>query len=81
MNNRGPFVSPRTYLDGKFLDDLETWTVLYDPSAVEVVFLNPDHALDQTLTRVTVLDKSRKKMNCFFKGFEAGAPEARYKES
>ncbi|KAK3175417.1 hypothetical protein K4F52_010286 [Lecanicillium sp. MT-2017a] len=74
IDDRGRFVPPRTYLDGDFLDDLETWTTLYEPTAVRVEFSNPDHALDRMPSRVTVQDKSGCKMTCYFKGFGVGLP-------
>lgn len=72
VNNKGHSVPPRTYLDGDFLDELEGWTEFFEPSAVQVLFYEPEDALHEMPARVLVTPKSGVETPCFFKSFGSG---------
>ncbi|KAI8946290.1 hypothetical protein F4801DRAFT_565063 [Xylaria longipes] len=56
--------SSRTWLEDDFLDDLETWTALYDPANIVLSFEDPEDALFKPPRKVLI---DNEKTACFFK--------------
>ncbi|EON99259.1 putative protein kinase-like domain protein [Phaeoacremonium minimum UCRPA7] len=61
---KSPYSASHVWLDDDDLDDLETWTVLYDPAGIVLSFSNPEDALFKPPKKVLIDNKQRA---CFFK--------------
>ncbi|KAK3934005.1 hypothetical protein QBC46DRAFT_400822 [Diplogelasinospora grovesii] len=61
---KSPYRTSNVWLDDEFLDDLETWTALYDPAAIVLSFENPEDALFKPPGKVLIDDGQTA---CFFK--------------
>ncbi|TQV92393.1 hypothetical protein V2A60_007085 [Cordyceps javanica] len=59
-----PLLPSTTRFEDDFLDELETWTVLYDPVGICPVFENPEEALYKEPRRVMIRNGTAE---CFFK--------------
>ncbi|ENH72731.1 hypothetical protein FOC1_g10013398 [Fusarium oxysporum f. sp. cubense race 1] len=55
--------------DDDFLDDLETWTALYDPAGIVLSFKDPEDALFKPPSKVLIDDY---RTECFFKPCNSG---------
>ncbi|KAK3946137.1 hypothetical protein QBC46DRAFT_368907 [Diplogelasinospora grovesii] len=67
------FVQALNDIHPELAQELRQYVKFFDPSAVEVSFRNPEHALSDMPTRVLVeLDDSGQKTLCFFKTFALG---------
>ncbi|KAI5866347.1 hypothetical protein GGS23DRAFT_556699 [Durotheca rogersii] len=59
-----PFRPPGAWVESDLLDDVETWTTIYDPSKVILSFDNPEDALFKPPRKVLIDDGQTE---CFFK--------------
>ncbi|KAF5011807.1 hypothetical protein FDECE_2097 [Fusarium decemcellulare] len=74
VNDEGYMMSPRAYLHGDFLDELESWTEFFEPSAVRVAFTEPEDTLKEMPKRVLVTLKSGVETVCYFQYSGAEPP-------